>query len=274
MTTPQYNRFDSSWRNRLHEIIFEADTPEGKLFDIVLLWAIVLSVSAVLLESVASIEQHYGPILRCAEWIFTILFTVEYIVRIICVAKPTKYIFSFFGIVDLLAVVPTYVSLFIAGSQYLLVIRALRLLRVFRVLKLGRYLGEAEVLMNGLRRSRPKIIVFIGGIFTIVVIAGAVLYLVEGQENGFTSVPKSMYWAIVTLTTVGYGDITPQTTFGQALSALLMILGYAILAVPAGIVSSELTKAQGEISTQACLDCGRGGHDIDAKYCRFCGGKL
>lgn len=263
------------WREKLHEIIFEADTPTGKFFDLLLLSFITLSVIVVMLESVSGIEQHFGAYLRVAEWFFTIVFTIEYLLRLLCVAKPRKYACSFFGIVDLLAILPTYLSLLIAGSQYFLVIRTVRLLRVFRVLKLGRYLGAADVLIAGLRASSYKITVFLGSIFSIVIIIGAVMYLVEGSANGFTSIPRSMYWAIVTLTTVGYGDITPQTTAGQFLSAVLMIVGYSIIAVPAGIVSSELTKVKDmRFSTQACQACGRTGHDVDASYCKVCGGPL
>ena len=275
MEKEDHTQFKSAWRNTIHEIIFEADTPEGKLFDLALLVSILLSIGAVLLESVSSIEMRYGKSLRAAEWFFTILFTIEYVLRIISVNRPVKYIFSFFGIVDFLSIVPTYLSLIFVGTQYFLVIRAIRLLRVFRVLKLVRYMGEANMLMTALRASRPKITVFLGGVFTVVLIVGAMIYLLEGEENGFTSIPKSMYWAIVTLTTVGYGDITPQTPIGQTLSALLMIMGYGMIAVPTGIVSVELSKA-GEhyANTQACTDCGRSGHDSDARFCKFCGGKI
>ncbi len=262
------------WREKTHEIIFEADSPEGKLFDVVLLWSIVLSVIAVLLESIPEVRSDYGPTLTKVEWFFTILFTIEYVLRIISVRKPKRYIFSFFGIIDLLAVIPTYLSLLLPGSQYLLVIRAVRLLRVFRVLKLMRFLDESRVLMAALRGSQHKIVVFLGSVVVLTIIIGSVMYLVEGAESGFTSIPKSIYWAIVTLTTVGYGDIAPQTPLGQALAAMVMILGYCIIAVPTGIVSVELAKAQGPVSTRACPDCGRGGHDYNAKFCKHCGGKL
>ena len=266
-----------SLRRHLHEVIFEADTKAGRAFDIVLLWLIVLSVLAVLLESVASIRQDYGDLLYRIEWFFTVLFTAEYLLRLFCVQKPSRYVFSFFGLIDLLSIIPTYLSIFVSGTQSLLVIRAVRLLRVFRVLKLVRFLGEADVLMTALRASRAKITVFIGSVLTFTVIIGAVMYLVEGEEHGFTSIPKAIYWAIVTLTTVGYGDITPQTTFGQALSAIVMILGYGIIAVPTGIVSVELSKAQdamAAVSTQACHACGRSGHDSDASFCKYCSGAL
>ncbi|HUG80925.1 MAG TPA: ion transporter [Bryobacterales bacterium] len=264
-----------SRRARLHEIIFEADTPAGKRFDVALLWAILLSLATVMLESVSSIKAQYGDLLRGLEWFFTGLFTVEYALRIFCVARPALYMRSFFGLVDLLSILPTYLSFFIAGTQSLLVIRALRLLRVFRVLKLTQYLGEAQVLMAALRASRPKIIVFLGAVMTSVIIVGTAMYLIEGEKSGFDSIPRGMYWAIVTMTTVGYGDIAPQTVAGQALAALLMILGYAIIAIPIGIVSSELMrKPLGKVSTQACRVCGAEGHDHDASYCKYCGGAL
>lgn len=265
------------WQNRLHEIVFEADTFWGKLFDVVLLIAILLSVLAVMLESVPGIFEHYGMALYYLEWFFTILFTIEYIARIIAVTKPKKYIFSFFGIIDFLAILPTYLSLFFVGAQSLMVIRSLRLLRIFRVLKLGRFIGEAAQLSNALRASKHKIIVFIFTVFTIVIIMGTIMYMVEGPERGFTSIPKSVYWAVVTLTTVGYGDITPQTTVGQSLATLLMIMGYGIIAVPTGIVGAEMysqKNATKKISTQACPHCSSEGHDIDAQFCKKCGGHL
>ena len=265
----------SPFRSRLHEIIFEADTPAGKAFDVVLLWAILLSVLAVLLESVGAYRAAYGPWLRGAEWVFTILFTLEYVLRLYCVHRPARYARSFFGVVDLAAIIPTYLSLVITGTQSLIVIRALRLLRVFRVLKLAYYLGEANFLLAALKAGRAKITVFLGTLLTVVVIVAALMYLIEGEENGFTSVPASIYWAIVTMTTVGYGDIAPRTVAGQALAAVLMILGYAIIAVPTGIISAELTRrAPRPVSTQACPSCSREGHDVDAVHCKYCGVKL
>lgn len=263
-----------SLRERLHGIIFHADSPAGKAFDVVLLWAILLSIVVVSLESVASIRAQFGWEFRAIEWVLTILFTIEYMLRVACVKKPSKYIFSFYGIVDLLAVLPTYLGLFFADTHYLIVIRILRLLRVFRVFKLVRYLGEARVLMDALRASRPKIVVFLGGVFSLVVIVGTVMHVLEGPESGFTSIPKSIYWAIVTVTTVGYGDITPHTPIGQAISALLMIVGYGIIAVPTGIVSAELTRLPRSVATHACTECGRDLHDPDASFCKYCGGKL
>lgn len=266
----------SDWRLRLHDIIFEADTPLGKLFDVTLLWFIGFSVLAVMLESVASINAEFGVYLRVAEWFFTIYFTIEYLLRILIVWRPLSYIFSFYGIVDLLAILPTYLSLFFFDTHYLLMIRALRLLRVFRVFKLGRYVSEAQVLRDALTASRPKITVFLGSVLTLVLVMGALMYLIEGEENGFTSIPRSIYWAIVTMTTVGYGDIAPRTPLGQGLAAILMILGYGIIAIPTGIVSAELARKPGEakVSTHCCLECSREGHDTDAGFCKYCGAKF
>ena len=264
-----------AWRNRLHEIIFEADTPAGKLFDIVLIVSILLSVIAVMLDSVEVVYQRYGQILYAVEWFFTILFTIEYILRLVSVQRPILYATSFFGWIDLLAILPTYISLFVPGAQYLLVIRILRVLRIFRVLKLVTYVGEARFIMQALRSSRRKITVFLFAVLTIVVICGSLIYLIEGEENGFSSIPRSIYWAVVTLTTVGYGDISPKTGFGQTVAAFIMILGYSIIAVPTGIVSSEMSSHYHQkVSTQACPNCSAEGHDLDAVYCKFCGTAL
>jgi len=263
------------WQTRLHEIIFESDTPAGKAFDVALLWSIVLSVAVVVLESVASIRREYGGALRAAEWIFTLLFTVEYVLRLASVDRPLRYATSFYGIVDLCAVVPTYLSLVVAGAHSLLVIRALRLLRIFRVLKLTRYVSEANVLARALAASRRKILVFLWTVISIVVIVGALMYLIEGPKNGFTSIPVSIYWAIVTMTTVGYGDIAPQTVAGRTLASLLMITGYAIIAIPTGIVSVELADAQRRgVGGQCCPGCSYEGHDLDARFCKRCGTAL
>ena len=265
----------SGWRFRMHEVIFEADTPVGKAFDVALLVAIVLSVAAVLLESVAQVRAEYGQVLRTVEWTFTILFTIEYVLRLISVGRPLHYARSFFGIVDLLAVVPTYLTFIIAGSQTFIVLRALRLLRVFRVLKLARFLGEAHMMYAAMRASSRKIIVFLGAVLTMVLIVGALMYLIEGPENGFTSIPLSVYWAIVTMTTVGYGDLAPQTVVGKSLASLVMIMGYGIIAVPTGIVSVEIASAlRDSTHTQACTQCGGEGHAIDAHYCKYCGAAL
>ncbi len=268
-------RPELGWRSRMHEIIFEADTPEGKAFDVVLIWSIILSVTAVTLESVAIIRDQYGPALQAVEWFFTVLFSLEYILRLTCVRRPLRYARSFFGVVDLLAIVPTYISLLIPGSQYLLAVRILRLLRIFRVLKLTKYLSEARVINAALLASRRKISVFLFAMFTIMVIIGAVMYVVEGDEHGFTDIPTSVYWAIVTMTTVGYGDISPGTPLGKALASVVMIIGYSILAVPTGIVTVEISEAaRRRISTQACPSCGRDGHDFDAVHCKYCGAPI
>ena len=264
-------------RDRIHEIIFEADTREGKIFDIVLLGFIVLSVIIVMLESITELQERYGRLFYTVEWIFTIIFTIEYLLRLYCVRRPLKYATSTYGIIDLLAILPTYVSPFIYGTHSLLVIRALRLMRVFRIFKLGHFLSEGRIIVRALEASKPKIAVFLFFILLMVLIIGSVMYLVEGDTNpGFDSIPRSVYWAIVTLTTVGFGDITPQTELGQFLSAIVMILGYAVLAVPTGIVSSEFIKEQrdDDINTQACRFCGREGHDGDAIYCKYCGERL
>ncbi|UCF69462.1 MAG: ion transporter [Acidobacteriota bacterium] len=260
------------WRERLHEVIFEADTPSGKLFDVVLLWAILASVTAVCLESVAAIRARFGFQLWVIEWVFTILFTIEYVLRLICVYRPTHYARSFFGIVDVAAILPTYLSLLLPRTQSLIVIRALRLLRVFRVLKLMHFVFEARQLREAVRASARKIIVFVGAVMTIVLITGAMMYIIEGPTRGFSSIPRSMYWAIVTMTTVGYGDIAPQTVPGQVLASILMICGYGIIAVPTGIVSAEFVyQRPRQISTQACRSCGADGHDADARHCKYCG---
>ena len=261
-------------RQHLYEVIFEAETPAGQAFDIALLVAILLSVLAVLLESVAEIRENYGFWLYGAEWFFTIVFTVEYILRLSSVMRPHRYALSFFGIIDLLAILPTYFSLIFSGAQTLLVIRVFRLLRLFRVFKLTRYMGEARFLVAALRASQYKISVFLLTIASIVVIMGALMYLVEGPEHGFTSIPRGIYWAIVTMTTVGYGDIAPQSPLGQAFAATLMIIGYSIIAVPTGIVTVELAQLSKSIQMVPCPGCGLKAHLQDARYCRHCGSKL
>jgi voltage-gated potassium channel len=264
-----------NWRESLHEIIFEADTPAGKTFDIILLILILLSTASVILESVAGIRNSVGPLLLLAEWAITLIFTVEYILRLIAVRHPLGYARSFFGIVDLLAILPTWLSLVFAGTHSLAVIRALRLLRVFRILKLAHFLREAHKLQSALRSSLSKIIVFLGTICTLVIIIGALMYLIEGEENGFTNIPQSIYWAIVTMTTVGYGDIAPVTVPGKMLASIVMIIGYGIIAVPTGIVTAELVRpAKTQVSTQACPSCSAEGHDPDARFCKYCGDPL
>ncbi|UZR95804.1 ion transporter [Chondrinema litorale] len=266
----------SKWRSKVHEIIFEADTFWGKTFDVALILIIIFSVIIVSLESVTSIRVKYGGTLKVLEWIFTFLFTLEYIARVFSVLKPSRYIFSFFGIVDLLSIIPTYLSLFIVGAHSLLVIRTLRLVRIFRIFKLVHFIGEAKQLVTALRASGRKITVFLVTVLCITVIMGTIMYLVEGEENGFTSIPISIYWAIVTLTTVGYGDIAPSTVMGQSIAAFIMIMGYGILAVPTGIVSVELAKTNPDLqmTTQACPNCSAEGHDYDAKFCKKCGSEL
>ncbi|MCP3170109.1 ion transporter [Myxococcus qinghaiensis] len=275
MSRPSEQSPQGGFRARLHTIIFEADTPAGKAFDVALLWAIVFSIAAVMLESVSSVRVRYATALMVAEWIFTILFALEYVLRLIAVRRPLDYARSFFGLVDLLAILPSFLSVFFPGAQTLLVLRVLRLLRVFRVLKLGHLLGQAEVLLTALRASRAKITVFLGFVLTVDVVMGAIMYMVEGEEHGFDSIPRSMYWAIVTMTTVGFGDITPKTVPGQFIASVLMIMGYGILAVPTGIVSVELAAAaNARPDTQACPGCGKQGHDLDARFCKACGTAL
>ncbi|WP_369972212.1 ion transporter [Psychroserpens sp. XS_ASV72] len=279
------------WREKLHEIIYEADTPAGKLFDIILLIAILASIVLVMLESINSFDTKYHTFLNISEWIITILFTLEYIARIISVKKPIRYIFSFYGIIDFLSTVPKYISLILAGTHALIALRALRLLRVFRILKLARYLGASNHLANAIKASRAKIAVFLFAVLIASVIFGTIMYMVEGEENGFTNIPKSVYWCIVTLTTVGFGDIAPATPLGQFIATIIMILGYGIIAVPTGIVSAEYTKATNtddnglsdeeinileevHLNTQCCANCLEETHRDGAEYCFKCGCKL
>jgi voltage-gated potassium channel len=272
---PDARAADPSLRDRLHQVVFEADTRAGRLFDSVLLVLIVASVAVVALESSPAVRVRMGASLVLLEWIFTALFTIEYVVRLYSVERPLRYATSFYGVVDLLAIIPTYVSLAIPGAQSLLVIRILRLLRIFRVFKLSNYLTESRQLWVAMQASRRKITVFLFTILTIVVIVGALMHVVEGPANGFTSIPTGMYWAVVTLTTVGYRDISPQTPVGRLLATMVMLMGYGIIAVPTGIVTAEMTRAiRGPISTQACPHCAAEGHEFDAKFCRKCGAKL
>lgn len=264
------------WRARLHEIIYEADSKLGRRFDFTLFWLIILSVIVVMLESVESLKALYGTYFLVIEWALTIFFTFEYIARILTVKKPKGYILSFFGMVDLLSILPTYILFFGVGTHSLMIIRTLRLLRIFRVLKLVKFIKEASVLGNAMRASRHKIGVFLLALMTIVMIMGTIMYLVEPPESGFTSIPESIYWAIVTLTTVGYGDIAPTTVIGKMFASLIMIMGYAIIAVPTGIVSNELVNASKPVrtNTQSCPSCSLEGHDDDAKFCKYCGEPL
>lgn len=269
---------EKHWKEKLHEIIYGTHTPAGKLFDIVLLVVILYSVIIVMLESLPRIDEKYHSFLDISEWIVTILFTIEYILRIICIKTPKKYIFSFFGVIDFLSTIPKYLSFFIGGSQYVSAFRALRLLRVFRILKLVRFIGESNNLLRALKASRAKIFVFVFFLLIISVLLGTVMYLVEGPEHGFNSIPHSVYWTIVTLTTVGYGDISPETGLGQVIASIIMILGYGVIAVPTGIVSAEyVTEAKrkkGKKKEKCCAECGTVVLRKDAMYCRVCGFKL
>ncbi len=263
----------SGFRQRVFHVIFEADTPGAKAFDVALIAAILLSVAAVLLDSVGGVHARYGEAFYVVEWGFTVLFTVEYVARLWSIGNARGYARSFYGIVDLLGILPTYVSLLIPGAQYLLVVRILRVLRVFRVLRMMRYVGEADLLIDALRESRRKIVVFLFTVFALVVVFGSLMHLIEGPENGFDSIPISIYWAIVTMTTVGYGDISPHTALGRVLASFIMITGYGIIAVPTGIVTLELNAAvrRRAVTASACPECGAEGHSGEAVYCFRCG---
>jgi voltage-gated potassium channel len=273
------NSGQKGWRYKLHEIIYGTHTPAGKLFDIILLVVILYSIIVVMLESVPAINVKYHGFLDISEWVVTILFTIEYILRIICIKKPGKYIFSFFGIIDFLSTIPKYLSFFVMGSQYITAFRALRLLRIFRILKLVRFVGESNNLLRALKESRTKIFVFVFFVIIISVLLGTVMYLVEGPQHGFKSIPLSIYWTIVTLTTVGYGDISPQTGLGQVIAVLIMIIGYGIIAVPTGIVSAQYAASKKSDRDafddgRSCRNCGAEVHRKDSDYCRKCGEKL
>jgi voltage-gated potassium channel len=264
-------------KNRLYEIVFEADTPTGKYFDLFLFLAILISVFVVMLESIERIRDNYAITLRTIEWGFTLLFTAEYIVRIWIVTYKTKYIFSFYGIIDLLAILPTYLGIILPGTSHsLAIIRSMRLLRVFRILKLPRYVNESQKLMRALISSKQKIGVFFFFVIILVVILGTIMYLVEDKESGFTSIPQSIYWAVVTLTTVGYGDIAPATDLGRFIASLVMIIGYAIIAIPTGIITTEIYRHRDkkEITTIVCPNCLKEGHDNDASHCKYCGEEI
>jgi len=268
---------ESNWRASLHEIIYEADSRKGRIFDLVIIVAIVASIILVMLESVKSLDERFHDFFDISEWIITILFTIEYFARIISVKKPSRYIFSFYGIIDLLSTIPKYLSLFMGGAHALVALRGLRLLRIFRILKLARFVGATDNLGRALLASRYKIFVFISSVVVICVIIGTMMYLIEGDESGFTNIPISIYWTIVTLTTVGYGDIAPESPFGQFLASLVMILGYGIIAIPTGIVSVEMAKGKGEhihMNTQSCPNCSAGVHRDEAKFCYRCGEAL
>ncbi len=264
----------TSLRQQCRLIIFEAETPAGKAFDVILIISILLSVLAVMLASVPGVRSEWSVELQSTEWFFTILFTIEYLLRLWSVRSPGQYARSFFGIVDLLAIVPTYLSVLWPGAEYLIVIRSLRVLRVFRVLKLLKYLDEASTLRRALRASRAKILVFLLSIVILVTILGSLMYLVEGEANGFTSIPVSIYWAVVTLTTVGYGDLTPQSTVGRFFASMVMIMGYAIIAVPTGIVTAELSRTYRSTNSRSCPNCAAEEHSDVAGFCYRCGAKL
>lgn len=266
---------DQTTKDRIRIIIFEADTRAGRLFDVTLIIFILASIAAVFMDTIDGIDQQWGIWLYRAEWCFTILFTIEYGLRLWCINNTRLYATSFYGVVDLLGILPTYLSLIFIGAQHLLVIRVLRVLRVFRVLRLVRYVGEADLLLSALVASRRKITVFISTVLTMVIIFGSIMYLVEGEEHGFTSIPRGIYWAIVTLTTVGYGDLAPQTVLGQVLASIVMIMGYGVIAVPTGIVTLELGEAaRRRANTKTCPECSAEGHREVAAFCWRCGNAL
>ena len=262
-------------RKKLYQIIFDADTPAGKGFDLVLVVVIIISVMAVIFESIPEFNARFGPQLHQTEWIITIIFTLEYLARIWTHPKPLRYIFSFYGISDFLAIIPTYLDLIFTGAMGFSVIRALRLLRIFRILKITRYSREGRIIIEALKASRYKILVFLFAVLIVVLILGTLMYLVEGVDSGFTSIPSGIYWAITTLTTVGFGDITPITSFGKFIASFVMIIGYGVIAVPTGIVTFEIaTASRTQTRSRVCDSCGAGNHDPDAKYCKACGAKL
>ncbi|HNW34417.1 MAG TPA: ion transporter [Candidatus Ozemobacteraceae bacterium] len=268
----------SGWRRTWHEIIFESDTTAGRAFDLLLIFCILASFGLVMLESLSDIEAEFGSLLRGGEWVFTVLFSVEYIMRLLCVVHPWKYVTSLLGLIDLMAVLPTYLGVLFPGARVLISLRILRLLRIFRILKLAHYLSEAGMLWRALSASKAKITVFLLTTTSLVTIIGSVMYVIEGPENGFTSIPVSIYWAIVTMTTVGFGDITPKTPLGQLFAGMVMILGYGIIAVPTGIFTAEMAKASRKdsepVSSQCCMACAAESHDADAKFCKYCGAPL
>ncbi len=274
MATEQHERL-SPLREKIHDIIFEAETPAGKAFDVGLIFLILFSVLMVMAESVKELQEVYSDFFFWAEMVTTGIFTIEYILRLWVVRSPMRYATSFFGIVDLLAILPVYLMFFLGGTQFFLVIRALRLMRIFRIFKLGHFMNEGRVIIEAMKASRLKISIFLFFVLILVTIIGSVMYVIEGESNpGFTSIPRSIYWSIVTLTTVGFGDIVPKTQFGQFLSAVVMILGYAVIAVPTGIVSSEFVAKKSSSNTKACYNCGEEGHDDNANYCKYCGEDL
>ncbi len=273
---PEAQTGNTTWQHKLHNVIYEANTPAGKLFDVALLALIVASIGIVMLDSVESWHKRYGDIFYALEWAFTILFTIEYILRLICIKKPLLYVFSFLGIIDLLAILPGFLSIIFAGAQTLLVLRALRLIRIFRIFKLTHFLSEMHFLSGAIRGSLHKISIFMLIVVTLVIILGSVMYLIENREGGFASIPESIYWAIVTITTVGYGDISPVTPLGKFMASIIMLMGYGIIAVPTGIITNEMAHAlrNKREKHEACPQCGREGHERDARYCKYCGSHL
>ncbi len=265
-----------SWQQRLHNIIYESNTTAGKAFDVVLLVLIGVSILVVMLDSVERWHARYGALFMGVEWTITALFTIEYMLRLICIKKPMHYVTSFLGIVDLLSIIPSYLSVFFVGANSLLVFRSLRLLRIFRIFKLTHFMTEMQFLGSAMRASLKKISIFMSIVLMLVIILGSVMYLVEGRENGFTSIPQSIYWAIVTITTVGYGDISPATSLGKLFASMIMLMGYGIIAVPTGIVTNEMVNAARQKQTRpgVCPACGRDSHDADAVFCKFCGARL
>ncbi len=265
-----------TWKQKIHTVIYESGTSAGKAFDVALLFMIFTSVVIVMLDSMESWHQRYGKLFLVLEWMYTIVFTIEYILRLISIRKPVRYVFSFLGLIDLLSIMPTYLSLFIGGAQTLLVVRALRLLRVFRIFKLRHYVNEMQFLLRAIRGSFRKISIFMMVVFTTVIILGSVMYLVERGQNGFSSIPESIYWAIVTITTVGYGDIIPVTSVGKLIASVIMMMGYGIIAVPTGIITTEMALAarKKSHSDEVCSHCGKEGHDDDARFCKACGSRL
>ncbi|HJV52374.1 MAG TPA: ion transporter [Noviherbaspirillum sp.] len=276
MAQTQYGKPEGGWRLRLYTIIFEADTPAGKRFDLLLIAAILFSILVVMLDSVHSVSQRYGTALDALEWVITLLFTFEYLTRMACVKRPLRYATSFYGIIDLLSVLPTYLAFFVPEVHLLLDIRILRLIRIFRILKLTMYVQEYQMLTDAVIASRRKILVFLSIVMMVILVMGTVMYVVEGPAHGFSSIPKAMYWAIVTMTTVGYGDITPQSDLGKAIASLMMLLGWGVLAVPTGIVTAEMTtrRLTRVVTTRTCPNCLSEGHEPTAQYCKDCGAHL
>ena len=280
-SSPQFRYFyflmrrpkNRSWQSRLHDVIYESNTTAGKAFDVALLLLIVASIIVVMLDSITSLNREYNELFNVLEWVFTFLFTIEYILRLISIQKPLRYVFSTLGIIDLLAIIPSYLSIVFAGAQSLLVLRALRLLRIFRIFKLTHFLTEIQFLKTAINSSLKKITIFMLVVLSLVIILGSVMYLVEKGENGFNSIPDSIYWAIVTITTVGYGDISPVTPLGKLIASLMMFIGYGIIAVPTGIITTEMAMAvrTRKDKHETCPGCGKEGHDGDAQYCKFCG---